>query len=227
MSRSAPPPAGARRVWSSPPRGASAECLLAFVKRNVPPRATKDDPILTPGTEDLPKLAGPAALLNARHQVVPFHGPEDVLDELRRWCEGDEGVHARIIHAAGGMGKTRLAIELCKLMQERGWRAGFLREDMKLADILESHRPVLAVLDYSESRPDLREMLASVAERRGKKALRLILLARSADEWWAEVLRSNAAVKDMLLEEEPLALSSVTPDREAIFYEAAAAFAGK
>src|SRR5262249_46309409 len=84
---------------------ASAECLLAFVKQHVPPRATQDDPILTPGTEDLPKLAGPAALLNARHQVVPFHGRKDVLDELRRWCEGDKGVHARLIHAAGGMGK--------------------------------------------------------------------------------------------------------------------------
>ena len=38
---------------------ASAECLLAFVKQHVPPRATRDDPILDPGTEDLPRLREP------------------------------------------------------------------------------------------------------------------------------------------------------------------------
>ena len=31
---------------------ASAECLLAFVEQHVPPRATRDDAILAPGTED-------------------------------------------------------------------------------------------------------------------------------------------------------------------------------
>src|SRR5262249_8322687 len=99
--------------------------------------------------------------------------------------------------------------------------------DKTLADLLESHRPVLAVLDYAESRHDLRDMLASVAGRRGMKAMHLVLLSRNADEWWTEVLRSNAAVKDMLSEVEPLGLRSVTPDREAIFHGAAAAFAGK
>ena len=35
------------------------------------------------------------------------------------------------------------------------------------------------------------------------------------------------AIKDMLSEEEPLALPSVTPDREAVFREAVTAFARK
>src|SRR5262249_563848 len=131
------------------------------------------------------------------------------------------------IHAAGGMGKTRLAIELCKQMREAAWRAGFLRENKKLDELLESHRPVLAVLDYAESRPDLREMLASVAGRRGMKAMRLVLLSRNADEWWTDVLRSGTSIKNMLSEEEPLALPSVTPDRETVFREAVTAFAGK
>jgi nucleoside phosphorylase/tetratricopeptide (TPR) repeat protein len=206
---------------------ASAECLLAFVKQHVPPRATRDDSILAPGTEDLRRLASPANLLNACHQVVPFHGRKELLDELRRWCEGDERVRARLIHAAGGMGKTRLAIELCKQMREAGWRAGFVREDKTVADLLESHRPVLAVLDYAESRPDLRDVLAGAAGRRGKKAMRVVLLSRNADAWWTEVLRSNATIKTMLSEEEPLALPSATPDREAVFREAVTAFAGK
>ena len=206
---------------------ASAECLLAFVKQHVPPRATRDDPILAPGTEDLPRLASPANLLNARHQVVPFHGREELLGALRRWCEGDEGVRARLIHAEGGMGKTRLAIELCKQMDAEGWRVGFLRENAKLADLLENHRPVLAVLDYAESRPDLGEVLAGVAGRRGKKAVRVLLLSRNADAWWTEVLRSDSAIKTMFSEEEPLALPPVTLERQAVFREAVTAFAGK
>ncbi len=208
---------------------ASAECLLAFVKQHVPPRATRDDPVLASGTEDLSekKKASPANLLNARHQVVPFHGRNELLAELRGWCEGDGDVRARLIHAAGGMGKTRLAIELCEQMGKAGWRTGFLREGAELVGLLESHRPVLAVLDYAESRPDLGNVLEGVAGRRGKKAVRFLLLSRNADAWWTDLLRSNAAVKTMLSEEEPIALPSATPDREAVFREAVMAFAGK
>ena len=104
---------------------------------------------------------------------------------------------------------------------------GFLRENKKLGKLLESRQPVLAVLDYAESRLDLGEVLKGVAGRRGKKAVRLLLLSRNADEWWKDVLRSNTAIKNMFSEEEPLALPSVTPDRKAAFREAVKVFAGK
>jgi nucleoside phosphorylase/tetratricopeptide (TPR) repeat protein len=206
---------------------ASAECLLAFVQKHVPPRGTGEDRVLTTGTSDMPKLAGPAALLNARHQVVPFHGRDDVLESMRRWCEEESNVRARLIHAAGGMGKTRLAIELCRQMREKRWRAGFLAEGDKLGELMESDRPVLAVIDYAESRAGLREMLKSVAGRHPKKVLRVVLLARNADEWWSYLLGSDGAVKDMLSDEEPLGLPSITKDREAIFREAVKAFTGR
>ena len=206
---------------------ASAEVLLAFVRLHVPPRGTcREDTILVPGTSELPKLAGPAALLNARHEVVPFYGREDVLEELRAWCDGEDDVRVRLIHAAGGMGKTRLAIELCRWMRERGWRAGFLKASDGLGKLLESERPVLVAIDYAESRADLREMLGRVVGRRPHK-VRLLLLARNADEWWADLMRSDGAVGDMLRREEPVELPSVTPDRETIFREAVQAFDGE
>jgi hypothetical protein len=165
--------------------------------------------------------------LNARHQVVPFHGRDDLLEYMRRWCEGDGNVRARLIHAAGGMGKTRLAIELCRQMREKGWRAGFLVESNKLDELMQSDRPVLAVIDYAESRPELREMLKRVAGRSRNKPLRVLLLARNADEWWSYLLSSEGAVEDMLSDEEPLGLQPVTMDREAIFHKAVKAFAKK
>lgn len=204
---------------------ASAEVLIAFVRQNVPPRATGEDPILTPGTSPLPKKHGPAALLNARHEVVGFHGRAELLEEMRRWCEGSDDVRVRLIHADGGMGKTRLAIELCKQMREIGWRAGFLGSD-RVAELMESDRPVLAVIDYAESRQELREMLNVAVTRRGTKPLRILLLARNADEWWADLMRADGAVKDRLCDDEPIELTSVTPDREVIFREAVKAFGG-
>jgi nucleoside phosphorylase/tetratricopeptide (TPR) repeat protein len=207
---------------------ASAEVLLAFVKRNLPPRSGGEDRILSPGTSALPTLAGPAALLNARHEVVPFHGRADVLAELRAWCEGEGGgAKVRLIHAAGGMGKTRLGIELCRRMREAsGWRAGFLREGAKVDEVIDEDRAALVEIDYAESRVGLGDVLAKVAAARGrKKALRVLLLARNADAWWADVMRADGAVKDLLCEEEGIELRAVTPDPVTIFGEAVAAFA--
>jgi hypothetical protein len=123
------------------------------------------------------------------------------------------------------MGKTRLAIELCKRMRARGWRAGFLGEGVDVGEILEGTKPALVAIDYAESKQDLGAMLKRVAQRPANGTLRVLLLARNADEWWADLLRKDGAVEDLLRQEEPRALSSVTPDREVIFREAVRAFA--
>ena len=109
---------------------------------------------------------------------------------MRRWCEGEDAVLVRLICAAGGMGKTRLAIELCRQMRARSWRAGFLKAGSGVAGLIESDRPVLAAIDYAESRTDLREMLGGLVGRRPHK-MRLLLLARNADEWWTDLTRSD------------------------------------
>jgi nucleoside phosphorylase len=206
---------------------ASAEVLLAFMRENVPPRVKQeDDPVLDPGTMPLPKKHGPAALLNARHEVVGFHGREDLLGELRAWCEGGEG-SVRLIHAAGGMGKTRLAIELCRQMRARGWRAGFLQDGKRVDALMESGRPVLAVVDYAESRQDLRDMLRHVAARRLVRPPRFLLLARNAEQWWSHLLQRDGNVGDLLWEHEPIELPSATLDRGAVFRKAVKAFGGR
>lgn len=220
---------------------ASAECLIAFLRQHLParepPRVERDplDGILVPGTSPLPAKVGPAALLNARHVVVPFHGRVELLAELRAWCEA-EGSLARawLIHAAGGMGKTRLMIELCEQMRTHGWRAGFVLkgfEPDRFAALLGSEQPTLAVIDYAESRSQLRALLEPVARRRaegGPGRMRVVLLARNAGDWWNALLGADGLVKDLLTEQEPWALRPLVPvgsEREAVFGEAAAKFA--
>jgi hypothetical protein len=155
----------------------------------------------------LPEKPSPAALLNARHEVVGFVGREALLDELRGWCMGVGRVRARLIHAPGGMGKTRLAIELCRQMRGKGWRAGFVPKLLgvdRFATLVEGEQPARAVLDDAESRERLGDLMELAAAQRGKwskKRLRLILLARNADGWLTDLLRSDGPVKDLLSEE--------------------------
>jgi hypothetical protein len=212
---------------------ASAECLIAFVRAHLPIEGDAEDKVLVPGTSPLPVKRGPAALLNARHEVVGFVGREALLDELRGWCEAEEHVRARLLHAPGGMGKTRLAIELCKQMRERGWRAGFVPKALgvdRFAELIESEQPVLAAIDYAESRAQLRDLMELTAAQRGKrsnKRLRLILLARNADNWWTDLLSSDGPVKDLLSEESTAlqTLANAGADRAAVFQQAVKAFA--
>jgi hypothetical protein len=141
--------------------------------------------ILIPGPSPLPTLAGPAALLNARHEIVPFHGRVEVLEDLRGWCEGKRLTAVRLIHGPGGMGKTRLLIELCRQMREKGWLAGFIPkrlEPARFTELVSSQRSTLAVIDYAESHPSLRGLLSAMFQGRtrgGESRMRVVLISRT------------------------------------------------
>ncbi|MFM7837767.1 MAG: hypothetical protein ACKPJD_38735, partial [Planctomycetaceae bacterium] len=102
----------------------------------------------------------PGALLRADLGVVEFHMRERELKELETWCIGRERLLVQLCHGPGGMGKTRLAIELCRRMKEFKWRAGFLKRDQIQQDAelwckaLELDQPLLLVLDYAQDRAD-------------------------------------------------------------------------
>lgn len=77
---------------------------------------------LEPGSEQLPENPPPSALLNARYEVVPFHeqGREAILADLDLWCDEGPPVAVRLLHAEGGVGKTRLALEWSRRRSGRG-----------------------------------------------------------------------------------------------------------
>jgi hypothetical protein len=87
--------------------------------------------VLETGICPRPAKPGPAALLVARYQVVPFFEPgrAKLIAELRAWAEDVTPARARLLHGAGGMGKTRLFIHWCGQLRNEGWRAGFLRKE--------------------------------------------------------------------------------------------------
>ncbi|MBI5517107.1 MAG: hypothetical protein HY909_25235 [Deltaproteobacteria bacterium] len=217
---------------------ASAECLLAFLRRYLPTGVRPGfDDLLVPGTVNLPDDPAPSQLLDAHHAVMPWHerGRTDILAELDAWADDPtHDVSVRLLHAEGGVGKTRLAIEWLRRRRLRE-TAGFLVGDPEpnwFERLCDPGAPISLVLDYAESRSDLSNILDRVARYRaasGNKChLRLLLLARNDGDWWTDLRRRSTALRGWLDEVPPKELRPMATnvsDREELFREAVRVFA--
>lgn len=189
-------------------RPGTIEALAAAL--DVPP------PILLADPEDAPVVAGwhdlsqplnlptrlydpsrcpPGALLRAEFRQVPFHGREELLTDYQAWLTSPDQVSVRLLTGAGGMGKTRFALELAIAARDNRWVAGFASEDT--INALSQKEPGLVIIDYAETRRRLVELaVAQGLIRRGPT--RLVLLARAATDWWHELLTTRGEVGDLL-----------------------------
>lgn len=70
-------------------------------------------------TEKVPPRSW-ARLLDPRREVAGFLGREDELAALIAWCEDDNAGRLRLVTGPGGVGKTRLAVELADRMRQVG-----------------------------------------------------------------------------------------------------------
>jgi tetratricopeptide (TPR) repeat protein len=127
--------------------------------------------------------------LRPDQRVVDFiDRPE--LAKLREWCANDDASEVMLLTGAGGVGKTRLAQRVAEEQQEAGWLCRLVRPGME-AEVVGAARevsrgPLLLIVDYAETRPGLAELIRAVAGDKGGR-LRVVLLARGAGEWWAQL----------------------------------------
>lgn len=186
------------------------------------------------GWHDGPAPAkSPAALLEADRAVVPFHGRDGLVEDLLGWCR-EPGLGVRLLHGPGGQGKTRLALELTKRLEsgspapEGGgftvvWLAGEATAE-EMATLADAAVPVLVVVDYAETRVgQLTTLLKRVVGRRSPVPFRVLLLARTADDWWRPVRRVNSDMRDLLedMQQTPLPALAPEPGDRAGAYRAA------
>jgi tetratricopeptide (TPR) repeat protein len=180
--------------------------------------------------------SSPAMLLHPEAGVVKFHGRRQVMDTLFAWCDDrDVGVGVRLLTGPGGQGKTRsarqLAEQLLKLRpfgDDVGWVCGFLNASADahdLARIADTDAPLLVIVDYSETRfEQLRRLLPLLWDADSAVPVRVLLLARSAAEWWTRLTRELGEELGQVV---PLGELDAAEDRVAQFTEAVAAFAAR
>ena len=167
--------------------------------------------------------------LRPEEQVVAFRSRPE-LDELLAWCIGDGHAAARLVTGDGGAGKTRLALRLGQTLAANGWQQLWVRrgaERAGVAGVRTMGQPCLLVVDYAETRNDLAGLLDDMAADRGGPDMRVLLLARSAGEWWQTLLASAEKRATALVEAAPLELGPVPAagGPQELFAEALAAFA--
>jgi glycosyltransferase involved in cell wall biosynthesis len=144
-------------------------------------------------------------LLRAEEALVPFDtARHSELEALSVWLDSTEYPQAlRLITGEGGLGKTRLALEICKLRKAAGWQTGFLNSELAAHDMATAWvvlrnlvQPLLIVIDYAETRQaTLIALIKAILQSPGNLRVRVLLLARDAGEWW-----DNLPGKDQICE---------------------------
>jgi len=139
-------------------------------------------------------------MLRADQATVRFRGREEELDKLPALARQRAAVAVALVTGPGGQGKTRLARELCLQMRKNGWLAGFADNTERATGAAErladSRLPVLLAVDYAEPALD-HSARAHRGDELPSNRVRLLLLARSARDWWDRVRQQHASVPAM------------------------------
>lgn len=152
-----------------------------------PPKAEKPARPLPPADRLSGAGQSPATMLLPEHPAVPFIGRERELAKPTGWCTGRTGP-LLLLTGDGGTGKTRLALELAARLD--GWRCGWVRpgQEAGAIDVLPGGKSLI-VVDYAETRDrkNLAELVGALAWPKGKRQVRVLLIARAAGDWWREL----------------------------------------
>ena len=173
---------------------------------------------------DPPRNAPPSWWLDPRHKATGFqYRPE--MDGLLDWVldTAQEAPVAKLVVGEGGVGKTRLAVELAMRLAGRGWIAGLLTSDdvwrlediaKALPEILADRHHVFLAIDYPEGLAVELTRFFGCLPGPEKGIVRVLLLARFGG-WWKAV-RPSSDIK-YLIDRDPIHLTPLgaDPDRSA------------
>lgn len=233
MIRAAPSGFGGARLWATPVRRlledrGFADATSEPAVHLVPVSILSDQVV----TGRMPR--SPSNLLHARYRVVPFF--EEVrsaeLNALREWLEQPDVPSIRLVTGPGGTGKTRLFIEWCRQLRQRGWDAGFLPRTAgadELDALLSRPRDTFVVIDYAETHPHLLATLGRIVRANlASERFHIALVARNGGDWWTVLGQRDDVLLDHIEMSRPIPVAPVRIERDLrrrAFEHAAMAFA--
>ena len=125
---------------------------------------------------------------------IPLIGRDEELAQIEAFLTDPSRRFAwMILHGPGGVGKSRLALEVILKPRGGSWNTGFLDERHAGPDwsVWQPHLPTFMVIDYAASAADkVALLIAALAEREGahhlQRPVRLLLLERQAEGPWLD-----------------------------------------
>ncbi|OOC00630.1 hypothetical protein B0293_42015 [Amycolatopsis azurea DSM 43854] len=142
----------------------------------------------------IPALDTPESLLSFANTAVDCVGRTAELAELKRFITAEWSFSWWVWTGPAGIGKSRLAVELCRYASTREWHAGFLREtDQDEFGHFQAQRPTLLVIDYAAQRSRwLSDALVLLSRQHQVFPVRVLILERdTSGEWWSVTRRVN------------------------------------
>jgi tetratricopeptide (TPR) repeat protein len=135
----------------------------------------------------IPLAQSPGALLSFASPRLTRVGRDAELAELDAFLGSDRSFAWWLWTGPAGAGKSRLAVDLCRMAESAGWHAGFLREqDQQRLRDLQALVPTLVVVDYAAQRAAwLSEAILRLTRHNRRVPVRVLVLERAAaGPWW-------------------------------------------
>lgn len=145
------------------------------------------------------QTTSPSNAFHFRTEMTSFHGRKEEMQELRSFCESTDKFKWWAITGAGGSGKSRLAAEFTKEMEQAGWRCFWLdKGNWKYIKNNQLAEKTLIVIDYAQTyEEELGDWIEILAERERSLPIRILMIERDGktiqDGSWGSVLLQNVS----------------------------------
>jgi RNA polymerase sigma factor (TIGR02999 family) len=164
------------------------------VDRSVVVGVNRGPSLVVPQANDIGAGLRNRYLYSARS--TPFVGRDKEMEDLVEFCRAEGPLLWWLWLGLGGVGKSRIALELCFLVSNE-WDAGFLvlRPDAIDWKTWRPERPTLVVIDYLASRArEAGDLIDSACSARYAHPVRILFLERTTTgTWWDDFLHSESS----------------------------------